>query len=55
MIIIEMNNGGRITLELDEKAAPKTVANFRKLVNEGFKQLMRDPYWKELQKKYMNK
>ena len=36
MIIIEMNNGGRITLELDEKAAPKTVANFRKLVNEGF-------------------
>ena len=36
MIIIEMDNGGRITLELDEKAAPKTVANFRKLVNEGF-------------------
>ncbi|MBQ9154309.1 MAG: peptidylprolyl isomerase [Solobacterium sp.] len=36
MIIIEMNNGHTIRLELDETAAPVTVANFRKLVNEGF-------------------
>lgn len=26
-----------------------------KLVNDGYKLLMQDPYWKELQKKYMNK
>ena len=25
------------------------------LINEGYKQLIVDPYWKELQKKYMNK
>ena len=36
MIIIEMNDGGIIKLELDEKAAPITVANFRKLVSEHF-------------------
>ena len=36
MIIIEMNNGKVIKLELDETAAPKTVANFNKLVSEGF-------------------
>ena len=36
MIIIEMNDGGIIKLELDEKAAPKTVKNFRKLVKEHF-------------------
>ena len=36
MIIIEMNNGKVIKLELDEAAAPKTVANFNKLVSEGF-------------------
>ena len=36
MIIIEMENGKQIKLELDEKAAPITVANFRKLVAEGF-------------------
>ncbi len=36
MIVIEMNNGKVIKLELDETAAPKTVANFNKLVNEGF-------------------
>ena len=36
MIIIEMNNGKVIKLELDETAAPKTVANFNKLVGEGF-------------------
>lgn len=36
MIIIEMNNGHTIKLELDEEAAPITVANFKKLVSEGF-------------------
>ena len=36
MIIIEMENGKQIKLELDEAAAPITVANFKKLVNEGF-------------------
>lgn len=36
MIIIEMNDGGIIKLKLDEKAAPKTVKNFRKLVKEHF-------------------
>ena len=36
MIKIEMQNGGIIKLELDAKAAPITVANFEKLVSEGF-------------------
>ncbi len=36
MIVIEMDNGGIIRVELDEKNAPITCANFRKLVNEGF-------------------
>lgn len=36
MIVIEMENGHTIKLELDEKAAPITVANFTKLVKEGF-------------------
>ena len=36
MIVIEINNGKVIKLELDETAAPKTVANFNKLVSEGF-------------------
>ncbi len=36
MIRIEMENGGIIKLELDAKAAPITVANFEKLVMEGF-------------------
>ena len=36
MIVIEMDNGHTIKLELDEKAAPITVANFTKLVEEGF-------------------
>jgi len=36
MVKIEMENGGIITLELDASAAPKTVANFEKLVKEGF-------------------
>ncbi|MBQ9537474.1 MAG: amino acid ABC transporter substrate-binding protein [Desulfovibrionaceae bacterium] len=29
--------------------------DLRKLIDDGYKQLMQDPYWKELQKKYMNK
>ncbi len=36
MIIIEMDNGKKIELELDEKAAPITVENFLKLVKDGF-------------------
>lgn len=36
MIIIETGDGGIIKLQLDEKAAPITVANFRKLVNQNF-------------------
>lgn len=36
MVIIEMENGGVIKLELDEQAAPVTTANFIKLVREGF-------------------
>ena len=36
MVKIEMENGGIITLELSPEAAPKTVANFEKLVSEGF-------------------
>ena len=36
MIVIEMENGGKIEIELDATAAPKTVANFEKLVSEGF-------------------
>ena len=36
MVKIEMMDGGVITLELDAKAAPITVANFEKLVKEGF-------------------
>ena len=31
-----MENGGIIKLQLDSAAAPKTVANFEKLVKEGF-------------------
>ena len=34
--IIEMENGGTMTLELYPKIAPITVANFVKLANEGF-------------------
>ena len=33
---ITMKDGGKIVLELDEKAAPVTVENFRKLVSEKF-------------------
>ena len=36
MVIIEMENGGKIKLELCPEAAPRTVANFEKLVREGF-------------------
>ena len=36
MIVIEMDNGGIIRIELDEENAPITCANFRKLVNSGF-------------------
>ena len=35
-VIIEMQNGGKITVELNEKTAPITVANFKKLVEEKF-------------------
>ena len=34
--IIEMENGGTMTLELYPEVAPITVANFVKLANEGF-------------------
>lgn len=33
---IKMQNGGSVVVELDEKAAPITVANFKKLVAQGF-------------------
>ena len=36
MVVIEMENGAKIELELYPEAAPKTVANFLKLVGEGF-------------------
>ena len=36
MVVIEMENGGKIELELSPEAAPKTVENFLKLVGEGF-------------------
>ena len=36
MVVIEMENGAKIELELDAAAAPKTVENFEKLVREGF-------------------
>ena len=36
MVRIEMENGGVILLELYPEVAPKTVANFEKLVKEGF-------------------
>lgn len=35
-IKIEMADGKSIVVKLDEKAAPITVANFKKLVGEGF-------------------
>ena len=36
MVVIEMMNGKKIKLELYPDAAPITVANFEKLVKEGF-------------------
>lgn len=36
MVIIEMENGKKIKLELYPDKAPITVANFEKLVNQGF-------------------
>lgn len=36
MVIITMEDGSEIKLELDKEAAPITVANFQKLVSEGF-------------------
>lgn len=36
MVVIEMENGGVIKLELDPAAAPETVKNFETLVGEGF-------------------
>jgi peptidyl-prolyl cis-trans isomerase B (cyclophilin B) len=36
VVEITMENGGVIDVELDPSAAPITVANFLKLVNEGF-------------------
>ncbi|MDL2323863.1 peptidylprolyl isomerase [Ruminococcaceae bacterium OttesenSCG-928-A16] len=36
MVEITMKNGGVIRIELDEKAAPLSVANFEKLAKEGF-------------------
>lgn len=36
MVVITMENGKEIKLELDAAAAPKTVENFLKLVHEGF-------------------
>ena len=36
MVVIEMENGGKIELELYPEHAPKTVANFLNLVRQGF-------------------
>ena len=36
MVVIEMENGAKIELELYPDAAPVTVKNFEKLVGEGF-------------------
>ncbi len=36
MVVIEMENGGIIKLELDTTAAPNTVRNFKSLVSKGF-------------------
>lgn len=36
MVVIEMENGARITLEMDRDAAPNTVKNFLYLASNGF-------------------
>lgn len=35
-VILQMKDGNQIEIELYPKAAPETVANFLKLVNDGF-------------------
>ena len=37
MVVIEMENGGVMELELYPEKAPITVKNFEKLVKDGFK------------------
>ena len=51
MVIIEMDNGSMIKIELDPTAAPITVANFEKLVKEGFKPL---PVWQDALERYLS-
>lgn len=36
MVVIEMENGKKIKIELYPEIAPITCANFEKLVKEGF-------------------
>ena len=36
MVLMELENGQTVKIELDETAAPLTVANFKKLVARGF-------------------
>ena len=36
-VLVEMENGGKFTIELYPEYAPATVANFEKLVKAGFK------------------
>lgn len=36
MVVIEMESGKKIKIELYPEKAPETVANFEKLVNDGF-------------------
>ena len=36
MVVIEIEKGGKIELELEPEIAPITVQNFKKLVSEGF-------------------
>lgn len=36
MVVIEMEDGGKMKFELDLNAAPETVKNFEKLAREGF-------------------
>ncbi len=36
MVVIEMENGKKIKIELDKSVAPITCENFEKLVSEGF-------------------
>ena len=37
MVVIEMENGDKIKIELYPEIAPETVANFEKLVKSGFR------------------